>query len=179
MPDRFRQIRVFSYIFLVLLPLLAIWLITKDILYWGFGIERLNSDLLGQNFYEIYPNPPVAERQLYGGLAAIPVLILRLLSLWYLWRMFRNFVRGHIMIETTVYHLKQYAKYSVFSVIAFFFLSGVRRWGIGEFSDMPLWTHLQLNPHETVLIFTSAVIYVAAQVIDQGNRYKAETESYV
>ena len=116
---------------------------------------------------------------IYGGLVAIPVLVLRLISYAHLWLMFRNFTREDIHVSQTVHRLKQYAKYAAFGVVAFFFLSGVRRWGIGEFSNAPLWTHLQFTRHETAILFTSAIIYVAAKVIEQGNQFKAETESYV
>lgn len=179
MRSSMERIKLASYVFVIVIPLMGLWLITLDVAYWGFGIERFNSNILGQNFYVIYPNTPVIERQIYGGLAAIPVLLLRLLSFWFLWKMFYNFTRDKIFISETVYHLKHYAKFAVFGVIAFYFLSGIRRWAIGEFSNAPLWTHLQLNPHETAILFTSAIIYVASMVIEQGNRYKSETESYV
>ncbi len=173
------RLKIASYGFVVLIPLIALWLIGMDVLYWGYGIERLNSDILGQNFYEIYPNSPIAERQLYGGLAAIPVLMLRLISFWYLWKMFLNFTHGKILVKDTVYHLKQYAKYAVFGVLAAIVFSGVKRWGIGEFSGDPLWTHLELNSHDSSVLFTSAIIFIASKIIAEGNRFKTETESYV
>lgn len=173
------RVKIASYGFLLLIPLMGLWLVSLDVVYWGFGIERMNNSVLGQNFYEIYPNPPVPERMVYGGLVAIPVLVLRLISFWFLWKMFYNFARNKIMINDTVYHLKQYAKYAVFGVVAYFFMSGVRRWGVGEFNHSPLWNHFQFNPHETSILFTSAIIYVASKIIEEGNRYKTETESYV
>lgn len=179
MTPSMNRVKLASYAFLIFIPYLGMWLISLDVAYWGFGVERFNSSILGQNFYEIYPNPPVPERQFYGGLAAIPVLALRLISLGFLWRMFYGFTRGHIMISGTVYYLKQYAKFSVFGVIAYFFLSGIRRWGTGEFDHSPLFTHFQFNPHETAILFSSAIIYVASKIIEEGNKYKAETESYV
>ncbi len=174
-----KQVKIVSYAFLTYIPLLAIWMVGVEYAYWGLGLDRFGNDFLGQNFYVIYPTPPIPERQIYGGLAALPVLICRLIALWFLWKMFFNFTKEKIMIGETVRLLRQYAKYSVFGVVAFFFLSGVRRWGIGEFSDMPLWTHLQLNSHEFAILFSSAIIYVASKVIEEGNKYKAETESYV
>lgn len=179
MTSSMTRVKIASYGFLIFIPYLSLWLISLDVAYWGYGIERFNSAILGQNFYEIYPNPPVPERQFYGGLAAIPVLGLRLISFWFLWKMFFNFTRGNIMISDTVYHLKHYAKFSVAGVVAYFFLSGVRRWGTGEFDHSPLWTHFQFNPHETAIMFSSAIIYVASKIIEEGNKYKAETESYV
>ncbi|MEP3891336.1 MAG: hypothetical protein ABJN69_12830 [Hellea sp.] len=173
------RVTLASYGFLVLIPLMGLWLISLDVVYWGFGIERMNNAILGQNFYEIYPNPPVPERMIYGGLAAIPVLILRLISFWFLWKMFYNFARKQIMVSDTVYHLKQYAKFAVLGVVAYFFMSGIRRWSAGEFDRFPLGTHFQFHPHETSILFTAAIIYVASKIIEEGNRYKIETESYV
>lgn len=173
------RIKIVSFGFLILIPLMGSWLIAIDIFYWGYGIERLNNQFLGQNFYEIYPQPPVPERQIFGGIVAIPVLFFRLTALAFLWRMFYNFTRDKIHVGGTVFHLKYYAIFSVLGVIAFFCLSGVRRWATGEFSGYPLYTHLQFTPHETAILFTSAIIYVASKVIEEGNRFKAETESYI
>lgn len=173
------RIKLASYAFLIYIPLFALWIIALPIIYWGLGLERLGNDLIGQNFYEIYVNPPIEGRALYGGLSAIPVVLLRLVALWFLWKMFYNFIRGKILISDTVHHLKQYAKYSCLAVVVFFFLSGIRRWALGEFDDLLVFARFQLNPHETAILFSSAIIYVASKIIEEGNKYKAETESYV
>lgn len=173
------RIRLASRIFLVLIPLIAALALAGVILFWGFGVERLGNDALGRNFIVLFEDAPLPERRLYGLLASLPVLFFWFYASWHLFAMFRNFLAGQFVGLETVRRLRAYAVYSALAVLSAFVLSGVMRWAMGYFDDAPLWTHLGFSVTHAAMLFSSAIIYVASHIVEQGYAYKKETEDYV
>jgi Protein of unknown function (DUF2975) len=174
-----KWLRAASVCFLVLIPLLAAAAIAGIVVYWGFGIDRWGNATLGQNFIVLTDRPPVPERQVFGLLASLPALVLWLYAMARLFVMFRSVGAGKVMALDTIRHLRAFALFSALSVVAGFALSGVMRWAIGEFDDQPLWTHLGFSVTHASVLFTSAIIFVASHIIQEGLEYKNEVEEYV
>lgn len=172
-------IRAASSAFLILIPLLMILTTAGVVLFWGFGIHRLGNENLGQNFLVLYGTPPVPGRELYGLLATAPILGLWFYAAWRLFAMFRNFLKGPVVGPETIRHLRAYARFSALAILASFLLSGVIRWALGVFDNAPLWTHLGFSITDAAMLFSSALIFVASHIIEQGYAYKKEIEEYV
>lgn len=172
-------IRLASHIFMVLIPLIACLALAGVILFWGLGVERLGNDTLGRNFIVLFEDTPRPERRIYGLLATLPALFFWFCASWHLFAMFRNFLAGQLVGPVTVRRLRAYAVYSALAVLAAFLFSGVMRWAMGYFNDAPLWTHLGFSVSHAAMLFSSAIIFVASHIIEQGYAYKKETEDYV
>lgn len=173
------RIRLASRIFLVLTPLIAALALAGVVLFWGFGVERIGNDALGRNFIVLFEDAPLPERRIYGLGASLPVLFFWFCASWHLFAMFHNFLAGQLVGLATVRRLRAYARYSALAVLSAFALSGVMRWALGYFDDAPLWTHLGFSVAHAAMLFSSAIIYVASHIVEQGYAYKKETEDYV
>jgi len=160
--------------FLTLIPLLMVLIIVGIGLYWGAGINRL-----GGNFVVLAETVPIAERRLYGLVAASVPAALFLRGLWHLFRMFMRTGKEALLVADTVTRLRAFAKYSVLAVLSAFLLSGVMRWAMGVFDNAPLWTHLGFSITHGAILFLAAVIYVATLLIEEGHGYKKEMEEYI
>ncbi len=165
--------------FLVVIPLIVLFAVFCAVAYWCFGIASIDSEVFGADFLVIASQPPVSERRLWGMLAMLPALLFWLYSMWRLFLMFLNFNSDSPVGLITIGHLRSFSLFSLLTVIAAFLLSGVMRWAAGVFDDAPLWTHLWFSPAHLVLLFCSAVIYIASHIIEAGYAYKRETEEYV
>ena len=165
--------------FLVAIPLLMLVATASVVVYWGFGLNRLGNDVLGQNFIVLWDQPPVAERRVYGLLAVLPALGFWLFAMQRLFVMFRNFYAGRTVGLETIRLLRSFALYSAIAVMAAFAFSGVMRWAAGQFDDAPLWTHLGFSATHAAVLFTAAIVFVASHIIEEGYEYKKETEEYV
>lgn len=159
--------------FLVGIPLVAILIIVGVVSYWGFGRAGF-----GDNFIILADQPPVADRRVFGLLAALVPTGLMLCSLWRLFQMFTVENRS-LMGPTTVGHLRGFSLFSVWTVISAFLLSGVMRWAMGVFDNAPLWTHLGFSVTHAAILFGAFIIYVATFLIEEGYSYKQETQEYV
>ncbi|KCZ94150.1 DUF2975 domain-containing protein [Hyphomonas johnsonii] len=167
-------LRIASAAFLVTIPILAAAILAGTVTYWGLGIHEI-----GDNTIVLYDAPPVAERRVYGLLATLVPAALLIYALWQLFRMFLGFNTIDHVDTRTIVRLKAFSLFTFLGVLAAFLLSGVMRWAIGEFDNAPLWTHLGFSAAHAAVMFCTAVIYVAASIIDEGYAYKRETEEYV
>ncbi|MEO9543415.1 MAG: hypothetical protein ABJ269_15925 [Parasphingorhabdus sp.] len=144
------------------------------ITYWGFGVDRL-----GGNFIVFSGVVPIEERRVFGFLASSVPTIFVQIALWHLFMMFRQYSQTKLVALRTISHLRAFAKYSLLTVISAFLLSGVMRWAMGVFDDAPLWTHLGFSITHLVMLFSSAIIYIATYLIEEGYRHGQEIQEYV
>lgn len=172
-------LRPASVVFIILIPLAILLALAALITYWGFGIDRVHSGVFGDNFIVLADRPPIADRRTFGLLASIPALLLWSAAMWNLLIMFVNFNRGILIGVEMVKHLRAFSLYSFLAVIAGFTLSGAMRWAMGVFDNAPLWTHLGFSTTHASILLTSAIIFFASHMIEEGYRYKQETEEYV
>ncbi|QLC23717.1 hypothetical protein HFP57_00830 [Parasphingopyxis algicola] len=172
-------VRAASAVLTVLIPFFALLAISGVVLFWGFGVHRIGNAALGENFIVLLDQPPVPERRLYGLVATLPALLFWLYASWRLFLMFRAFHTGPLIGPVTIRHLRAYALFSALAVLSAFLLSGVMRWALGQFDDAPLWTHLGFSVTHGLMLFSSAILYVASHVIEEGYAYRKETEEYV
>ncbi len=174
-----KWVRIASLGFLILIPVLALLAVCAVFIFWGLGENTLGNDALGSRFIVFAENPPHAARQLYGLLASIPALGFWLYSMWRLFSMFMEFRTGPLIADKTIRHLRAFSVFSFLAVVAGFVLSGVMRWAAGVFDDAPLWTHLGFSTTHASILFTSAIIYVASFIVEEGYSYKRETAEYI
>lgn len=172
-----RTIRRFSFAMMAVIPAIAFFSILLTGLYWAAGIDVIwftNSTNL-----VLAETPPHAERRIIGLLAVTPPLAAWLYALWNLFRMFRDIREGAIFNIWTIRRLRAYSLFSALTAVFTIAGSGVRRWAQGEFSDMPLWTHIQISIEHWLLIFTALIFYFVAYALEWAKEYKEEAESYV
>lgn len=162
--------------FLCLIPLLALVAIAGVVSFWGFGVDHVDSSLVGQNFLVLGEAPPVPDRRVFGLLAALVPLLLWLYAQG---RLFALCASGRALGPETVRHLRAFSLFAALAVLAGFALSGVMRWAAGEFDDAPLWTHLGFSTTHAAVLFMAAIMFVASHIIEEGYGYKRETEDYV
>ena len=174
-----KWVRIASIGFVLLIPLLAALAVSGVFIFWGFGQNTLGNEALGSRFIVFAENPPHAERHLYGLVASLPALGCWLYSMWRLFRMFVEFRTGPLVADKTIKHLRAFSFFSFLAVVAGFLLSGVMRWAAGVFDDAPLWTHLGFSTTHAAVLFTSAIIYVASFIVEEGYAYKRETTEYI
>ncbi|MBL4871294.1 MAG: hypothetical protein JKX72_10110 [Robiginitomaculum sp.] len=167
-------LRLASLGFIMLIPLMALFLLVGLVLYWGFDVR-----ILGKNFIILADQGPVPERKVYGALASLPATLLWVYALWRLFLLFFNFQIGKLVNEKTISHLRCFSLFSLLSVTSGFLLSGVVRWAMGVFDNEPLWTHLGFSDTHGAVLFSAAIIYVVTHIIEEGFAYKKETKEYV
>ncbi len=167
-------LRLASLGFIIVIPLMAIFLVGGIILYWGFEVK-----IIGDNFITLAGQGPIPERKLYGVLASLPATLFWLYALWRLFLLFFNFQIGKLVNERTISHLRYFSMFSLLSVTSGFLLSGVVRWAMGVFDNAPLWTHLGFSNMHGAILFSAAIIYVVTHIIEEGFAYKEETKEYV
>lgn len=172
-----RAIRRFSAVMVWVIPVIGAFSILLPVLFW---IADINVIWFGDNNnLVIADNSPIDERRLTGIAAIMPALIVWLVSLYHLFLLFQRFRRGTVFDLTSVMHLRAYALFVGLTALFTVAGSGARRWALGEFSDAPLWTHIQISPEHWLLIFTAAIFYFVAFVIEEAKAYKDEAENYV
>jgi len=174
-----KWVRAASAGFLMAIPLLAILAVSGVFIFWGLGQNTLGNDALGSEFIVLAENPPHAERRFYGLIASAPALLFWLYSMWRLFRMFLDFRTDSMIADNTIKHLRAFSLFSFIAVITGFLLSGVMRWAAGVFDDAPLWTHLGFSTTHASVLFTSAIIYVASFIVEEGYAYKREAAEYI
>jgi len=159
-----------------LIPIIGFFSLLLPALYWVANIDVI---WFGDNNLVLADNPPIDERRLIGVVAVTPALIVWLMALIQLQFLFRRFRRGAVFDLTAVKHLQAYALYAGLTALLTVAGSGARRWAQGEFSDAPLWTHIQISLEHWLLIFTAAIFYFVSFVIKEAKAYKDEAEDYV
>ena len=169
-------IRRFSAVMLWLIPAIAILSLVLPALYWIANIDVI---WVGNNNLVIADNPPVDERRLVGMIAVTPALAAWLVALYQLLRLFQRFRAGAVFDLQSVKHLQAYSLFAGLTVVFTVAGSGARRWAQGEFSDAPLWTHIQISPEHWLLLFTAAIFYFVSFVIEEAKAYKDEADNYV
>lgn len=157
------------------LPIVALAQVFLLVAYWGFDATVL---AWGSTTVELYDVPPVPERRLIGLGAVLPAFALWLAALVHLFLLFRRFARGALVDVSTVRRLRFYALFAGLATLADILLSGARRWSQGEFSDQPLWTHIQVSDHAYAMIFTTAVLFLVSFALEEGDAFREETERY-
>lgn len=172
-----RAIRRFSAIMVWVIPVIGVFSILLPALFWIADVNVIWFG--GNNNIVIADNPPIDSRRLTGVVAITPALIAWLVSLYHLFLLFRRFRRGVVFNLTSVMHLRAYALFAGVTVLFTVAGSGATRWALGEFSDAPLWTHIQISPAHWLLIFTAAIFYFVSFVIKEAKAYKDEAEDYV
>ena len=170
-------IRRFSAAMVWVTPVIGVFSILLPALFWIADINVIWFG--GNNNLVIADNPPVDGRRLVGVAAITPALIAWLVSLYHLFLLFQRFRGGAVFDLTSVMHLRTYALFAGLTVLFTVAGSGARRWAQGEFSDAPLWTHIQISPEHWLLIFTAAIFYFVSFVIEEAKAYKDEAENYI
>ncbi|WDI33115.1 hypothetical protein PUV54_07885 [Hyphococcus flavus] len=172
-------LRLTSIGFLIVIPFLAFLAVAGIAAYWGFGVDRWGNDFVGENFIVIAEHPPVPERRLFGLAAILAPLTFLLLGFWRLFQLFLTFHDGRLVASGTINHLKAFSVFSSLAVLTSFMFSGVMRWAMGVFDNAPLWTHLGFSTTHAAVLFTSAIVYAATHIIEEGYAYKQETKEYL
>ncbi len=174
--DRRRPfVRAASLVMMAFLPIVALAQLFLLVLYWAYDLTLL---AWGSTTVEIFDLPPVPERRLVGIAAITPAFLLWLAALAHLFLLFRRFARGALIDLSTVRRLRGYALFAGLATLADILLSGARRWSQGEFSDQPLWTHIQVSDHAYAMLFTTAVLFLVSFALEEGDAFREETERY-
>lgn len=172
-----RAIDRFSLFIMAVIPAIAFFSVLLTGLYWGAGVNVIW--LADSTNLVLAETPPHAERRTAGLIAVTPALAAWLYALWNLFQMFRDIRKGAIFNIWTIRRLRAYSLFSALTALFTVAGSGARRWAQGEFSDMPLWTHIQISIEHWLLAFTALIFYFVACVLEWAKEYKEEAESYV
>ncbi len=163
----------------VFIPLIGVITAALYFIYWGVSENIIWFGPDNAHNLVIHENPPMPGRRLIGIVATAPALIAWLVALTHLFILFRRFRQGHFIEPKVVAHLRGYTLFSVIAALFDIAGSGARRWAQGEFSDQPLWTHIQISPEHFLIIFSAAVFFFVSFVMGYAITYKDEAESYV
>lgn len=164
---------------LILIPVIAAITAALYVIYWVAGTNVIWFGPDNAHNLVIYDAAPIAERRLVGILATGPAVISWLIALAHLFFLFRGFQGGAFIDTKAARRLRGYTFFAALAVLLDVAGSGARRWSQGEFSDAPLWTHIQISPEHLLLIFTAAIFYFISFILEYAKAYKDEAESYI
>ncbi|GJL95739.1 MAG: hypothetical protein DHS20C05_21440 [Hyphococcus sp.] len=179
MSSQKKMIQRIAGIMQVIIPLIGIFSAGIHLVYWGASENVIWFGPDNAHNLVIHDNPPMEGRRLVGIIATSPAVIVWLVALAHLFFLFRRFQQGHFIEPKVVSHLRGYTLFSVIAALLDIAGSGARRWAQGEFSDQPLWTHIQISPEHFLIVFSAAVFYFVSFVMGYAITYKDEAESYV
>lgn len=171
-----RRIRQYSLCMMWLIPAIAFLSVLAPTLYW---LGDVNVIWFGDSNLVLAENPPLKDRRFVGVIAVAPALTVWLIALYQLFAMFRNFHAGSVFALSTIRRIRAYALFAGLTALLTIAGSGARRWAQGEFSDQPLWTHIQISLEHWLLIFTAAIFYFVSFALEWAKDYKDEAESYI
>lgn len=176
MHSRRRFVLAASAALMAAIPLIAIAQVALLIAYWGFDIHVV---AWGSTNIVFEPAPPLAARRWIGIAAVSPPMLVWLAALAQLFMLLRGFSQGALIEAAGVRRLRNYALLAGLATILDIAGSGARRWALGEFSDAPLWTHIQIPAHVSAMIFTTLVIFLVSFALEEGYGFREETERYL
>ena len=171
-----KLIRQYSLLMMWFIPTIGLLSVLAAGLYWVANIDVI---WFGNNNLVLAESVPLKERRLVGIAAVTPALIAWLVALYHLFAMFKDFHAGAIFNLWSIRHLRAYSLFAGLTAVFTVAGSGARRWAQGEFSDYPLWTHIQISPEHWLLIFTAAIFYFVSFALEWAKEYKDEADSYI
>lgn len=169
-----KWLRRASLFFLILIPIIALLAVATYTVYWVFGVN-----VIGNNAIVLATTQPLAERRIYGLVAAAPSLLLWLVALFWLFQVFHGFIGGAFFARTTINYMRKFSLFTCVSVVLDIAFSGVRRWAAGVFDDAPLYTHIGISMEHLLLVFMALAFYTISFVLLEADRYKQEIEDYI